>query len=117
MSRRRASIDQLSSETRRTAQSEAALLQAELRKLRGRLANRNALGSHPTVRSKRTYTKKTRENFWDDLGLSDTGLGLSVSASYRETLTLSEDLSGGYKSAGQEAVRITETYSFGLRLR
>ncbi len=117
MRRKRFSINQLSAETRRRAQSEAALLQAEIRKLRGGLSNIDALGSHPTVRGKRTYTKKTRENYWDDLGLSKTGFGLSFSASHRETRTIMEELIGGYESGGQAAARATEAYSLGQRLR
>ncbi len=58
MKRKHYSIDQLSTETARKAQAEAAAMQSALKKLRGNLNNVRRNFSAPTVRSKRTWTKR-----------------------------------------------------------
>ncbi len=118
MSRKNYSIDQLSTETRRRAQSEMSILRGELCKLRAKLGGVNALGRHPLIKTKRTYTKKVTESAFDDLGFTDAAdLGISFSASYSATQTERDGRSNGYQSGEQEAARATERYSLGLRLR
>ncbi len=114
MSRKRASIDRLSAETRRRAQGEAALLQAELRKLRGRLSNIDALARVPHIRPKRTYTKKTTESLLEDLSLltaADIAFSIGASVAGEDARSL------GYTGGQQAAARVFDAYASGLRAR
>jgi hypothetical protein len=101
------SIDQLANASARLAQSEAAMMQRDLKKLRDSVAGLNRTLHAPIIRARQQRTKTTRNGF-NTLGflgigaalLGDTGLldgfsgkiggtvkigGMSFSQSYGET--------------------------------
>ncbi|MFA4994217.1 MAG: hypothetical protein WC521_02810 [Bdellovibrionales bacterium] len=57
MTKKHSSIDQLSSASSRRAQSEAAMLQSDLKKLRTSLLNMDRGVRSPKIKAKRTWTK------------------------------------------------------------
>jgi hypothetical protein len=66
MTQKRSSFDKLSALTARQAQTEAAILQRDLKKLRDSLSNANRSIREPVIRAKRTKTRATTNtSVWD----------------------------------------------------
>lgn len=73
MKKKHYSIAQLSSETARRAQTEAAIAQRKLKKERGDLTNLRLSAASPKIKSKRTWTKKTMEESFFGLEFGSFG--------------------------------------------
>jgi cysteine sulfinate desulfinase/cysteine desulfurase-like protein len=91
MTRKHYSIDQLSTATSRQAQSEMAMMQSDLRKLRDSISNMSRSIHEPVIRASRKKTKKTTNASLFSLVLDGVGgvaagnllneLGVSTSSS------------------------------------
>lgn len=73
MKKKHYSVAQLSSETARRAQTEAAIAQSKLKKQRGDLENMRLSAASPKIKSKRTWTKKSTEESLFGLELGSFG--------------------------------------------
>ena len=108
MKKKTYSIDQLATETVRKAQSEAAAVESELKKLRASLRNMDRLPQTPKITSKRTWTKKSTSTA-NVLGIDLDSLGLLVI----QSLLGETDL----LSAGQQASLNLTLTLLGQRIR
>jgi len=123
MAKKHYSIDQLSTATSRRAQSEAAMMQSELKKLRASLLNMNRGIRAPKIKTKRTWTKReTDSSFLTELfgnGSSGSSGGFSFSFSESSSFFDLENSSqkGGYASNAQNANRVSESFSMSMRIR
>jgi|GEM_PF-4512867 hypothetical protein len=106
------SIDHLSTATSRMAQSEAAMMQSDLKKLRDSIANTSRSIKEPVIKASHKKTKKTTSS------LSLFGLNVDSLASFSAESFLEEaGLSGGYGSAAQNAGRNLAMLALGQRIR
>jgi len=108
MKKKTYSIDQLATETVRKAQSEAATLQSDLKKLRTSLRNMDRLPQTPKIKAKRTRTKKLTSTA-NVFGIDLDSLGLLG----MESLLGDVDL----LSVGQQASRNLTRMLLGQRIR
>lgn len=118
MTRKRYSIDQLSTESARRAQNEAAIMQGDLKKLRDSLQSGGLSARSPKIAKKRTWTKKkTSKSFWNGpLGLLISGL--DGDDLLEETFDLSGTLNSGVAlSQAQKSSAWLEILSLGQRAR
>jgi len=118
MKSKNTSIDRLSTATLRQAQSEMAMMQSDLRKLRDSVSNMSRSIGEPVIRAKRTKTKKTTNTpIWTDLA----GMGLAVlseSGLLGDTVEARENVNiGGYTSNAQSSTRATNAFSLSTRIR
>jgi hypothetical protein len=109
MTRKNFSIDQLSTATSRRAQSDAAFLQSDLKKLRTSISNMGRMPRHPVVRSTRKKTKKTT-SVPSVFGVSLDSIGNIATDSF----LLGET---GLSSATQQAGRTLALLIQGQRIR
>ncbi len=107
------SIDSLAVTTARQAQSQAAMIQRDLRSLRDSMSGLTRGITAPTVRTPRTRTKSTRTTSWITEAFS---IGNFVSGGSLGTLGLDTG-SSFYTSAAQSASDQSSILSLGQRIR